>query len=37
MTIYTIEDAYLLWEIIAITAHNEWLVHEYHKNNKDRK
>jgi hypothetical protein len=20
-----VEDAYVLWEVIAVTAHNEWL------------
>ena len=37
MTVYTIEHAYLLWECIAIPAHNEWLASEAAKNKAGRR
>jgi len=30
-TIYTIEDAYVLWEIIAVKKYNEFLAMEQQK------
>ncbi len=33
-TIYTLEDAFDLWEIIAVTRYNEYLAIEYAQKNK---
>ena len=32
-----LEDAYLLWEIIAVTAHNEWLATKHEREKAKRK
>jgi hypothetical protein len=28
-TVYSLEDAFILWEIISIRKYNEWLAAEY--------
>jgi len=28
MTIYTLEDAFMMWEVIAVTKYNEYLAIE---------
>jgi hypothetical protein len=30
-TIYSVEDCYILWEVIAISRHNEHLANKYYK------
>jgi hypothetical protein len=30
-TIYTLEDAFLMWEVIAVTRYNEYLAMEHAK------
>ena len=30
-TIYSLEDAFLMWEVIAVTKYNEYLAIEYSK------
>lgn len=36
MTVYTLEEAFILWEIIAVTKHNEYLAYEHAKNSRDK-
>jgi hypothetical protein len=32
-TVYTVEDAYLMWEVIAVDRHNQWLAAEEARKN----
>lgn len=31
MTVYTIEHAYLMWEVVAVSRHNEYLANKYYR------
>ena len=36
-SIYTLEEAYILWEIVTVKYYNQWLAAEYERNKGPKK